>query len=87
MARTLCAVALLGVASATAPPKFEANANNVAGSMPSPSGSAKNGVLLLGSMSSAAACEAAATADAKASSWTYHHCEFPPAGSGNYSCQ
>jgi hypothetical protein len=73
-------------AAAATPPRFAKGENNVGGSMPSPSGNPRAGVLLVGTFSSAQQCEAAATADPKAASWTYHECGFPPAGSGNYSC-
>ena len=72
--------------AATPPPKIERNENNVGGAMPNPSGNPTHGVLLVGTMSSAAECAAAATKNAKATSWTYHQCNFLPVKSGNYSC-
>ena len=80
------AVALAAVASPRSPPKFARGENNVGGSMPNPRGNPQAGVLLVGTFATASQCEAAATADPRAASWTYHECSFPPAGSGNYSC-
>ena len=82
----LCAVLLLHSCSASDPPKFAPNTNNVGGQMPNPSGNPAHGIMLLGAMQSSDECEAAANKLANATSWTYHHCNFPPAGSGNYSC-
>ena len=78
--------ALLLAAVTHAQPKLAPNENNVAGSMPSPAGNPSHGVLLVGTMPMAADCEAAAAKLAAATSWTYHRCDFPPAGTGNYSC-
>lgn len=72
------ALLLIGAARA-APPKIERNENNVGGSMPNPAGNPAHGVLLVGTLGSAEACAAAALKNAKATSWTYHHCDFPPA--------
>ena len=80
---------LLPSSSAATPPpigKIERNENNVGGAMPNPSGNPTHGVLLVGTMSTAAECAAAATKNAKATSWTYHQCNFLPVKSGNYSC-
>ena len=66
-------------------PSFAAGENNVAGAMPNPQGNPP-GVVLAGVFDTVAGCESAAQADAAATSWTYHHCDFPIAGSGNYSC-
>lgn len=80
------ALASVSTANSRSPPKFAKGQNNVAGSMPNPRGNPQAGVLLVGTFGSARQCEAAATADPRAASWTYHECGFPPAGSGNYSC-
>jgi hypothetical protein len=54
--------------------------------MPNPDGNPKGGVILVGTMATAQECEQQATKIDNATSWTYNHCDFPPAGSGNYSC-
>ena len=81
-----CCVRSLFATTSPNPPTFVANENNVAGSMPNPSGNPRNGVILVGTMHQANACMAAASKFSNATSWTYHHCDFPPAVSGNYSC-
>eukprot|EP00040_Diaphanoeca_grandis_P000352 m.15181 g.15181 ORF g.15181 m.15181 type:complete len:490 (-) comp10471_c0_seq1:134-1603(-) len=68
------------------PSKTVNNANNVAGSMPNPNGNPMHGVVFVGTMTSSNECENVALANVDATSWTYHHCDFPPAKSGNYSC-
>ena len=68
------------------PPPFANDENNVAGSMPTPAGSPAHGVVLVGTMTRAGSCAAAVQSNSTYTSWTYHHCNFPPAGSGNYSC-
>lgn len=80
------AILLLTTPCATAtPPSFAAGVNNVAGSMPNPQGNPPS-IILVGVHQSAHECQGAAKAEKHATSWTYHHCNFPPAGSGNYSC-
>ena len=71
--------------AAATPPSFAAGVNNVAGSMPNPQGNPPS-IILVGVHQSAHECQGAAKAEKHATSWTYHHCNFPPAGSGNYSC-
>jgi len=71
--------------SGGSPPSFAVGENNVAGVMRNPKGNPP-GVLLAGVFKAASGCESAAKANAGATSWTYHHCDFPIAGSGNYSC-
>ena len=88
--RKRMALALLLIASAAAhagtPPRaFAPSTNNVMGAMPSPAGKPP-GIVLLGPFASPSACETAAYRRAAATSWTYHHCDLPPAASGNYSC-
>ena len=67
-------------------PVFARSMNNVMGAMPSPAGKAP-AIVGLGVMGSTGECLRAAYARPTATSWTYHHCNFPPAGSGNYSCR
>ena len=71
--------------SGGSPPSFAVGENNVAGVMRNPKGNPP-GVLLAGVFKAASGCESAAKANAGATSWTYHHCDFPIAASGNYSC-
>jgi hypothetical protein len=82
-ARPVAAAMVLVVLAARpvdAGPAFAGSENNVKGAMPSP-------IVGLGVMSSTGECVQAAYAQPTATSWTYHHCSFPPAGSGNYSCR
>lgn len=74
---------LVAIAASTKNPPVALGANNVAGSMRSPAGHPP-AVLLLGAVDTAAACEALALATPKATSWTYHHCDFPPARSAPF---
>lgn len=67
-------------------PVFARSVNNVMGSMPSPAGNPPT-IVGLGVMNSPGECLQAAYDLPAATSWTYHHCNFPPAGSGNYSCR
>jgi hypothetical protein len=82
----LLELAVEGAVMGTAPPALARNENNVAGSMPNPRGNPRRGIVLLGVYGTAAGCQGAAQGHVNATSWTYHHCDFPPAGSGNYSC-
>ena len=68
----------------TPAPGFAANENNIMGAIPNPSGTSK--INLVGVFAAANACELAASKRKNATSWTYHHCDLPPAVSGNYSC-
>ena len=88
MATLILTFVLSSSAILVSPPKFAANENNVMDAMPTPNGNPP-AILLLGVMASSDACESAASAPAwnNATSWTYHHCDFPVARSGNYSCR
>ena len=80
----LASVVPLAVAAGTGP-VFAPGENNVLGAMPSPAGNPP-AIVLVGAVSSALECERAAYANSAAVSWTWHHCDFPVSGSGNYSC-
>ena len=89
MLRCLLPVALLlvcRVSLSSSGPVYMSAANNVVGSMPNPAGNPPTVILVGSSVNSTRDCEIMASTVATATSWTYHHCNFPHAGSGNYSC-
>lgn len=78
------AVVSTGARGSDPGPAFAPGRNNVVGKLPDRG--QPPGIILLGKVSSALECERAALKNARATSWTWYHCDISVGPTTNYSC-